>query len=43
MKILTLIAIGAALFSTSACERITEESIETNATARPCLSNTAAL
>ncbi len=31
MKSITLIAIGAALFLTVACERITEESIEANA------------
>ena len=31
MKNLTLITIGAALFLTAACDRITEESIETNA------------
>ena len=31
MKSITLITIGAALFLTAACERVTEESIETNA------------
>ncbi len=31
MKSITLITIGAALFLTAACERITEESIENNA------------
>ena len=31
MKIITLVAIGAALFLTAACERVTEESIESNA------------
>ena len=31
MKIITLITIGAALFFTTACERITEESIDNNA------------
>ena len=31
MKIITLAAIGAALFFTAACDRITEETIETNA------------
>jgi len=31
MKSITLVAIGAALFLTAACERVTEESIESNA------------
>jgi hypothetical protein len=31
MKSITLITIGAALFLTAACERITEESIQDNA------------
>ena len=31
MKNLTLITIGAALFLTAACDRITEDSIESNA------------
>jgi len=31
MKSITLVAIGAALFLTAACERVTEETIETNA------------
>jgi len=31
MKSITLITIGAALFLTAACERVTEESIENNA------------
>lgn len=31
MKSITLIAVGAALFLTAACERVTEESIEANA------------
>lgn len=31
MKSITLVAAGAALFLTAACERVTEESIETNA------------
>ena len=31
MKSITLITIGAALFFTAACDRITEESIEANA------------
>lgn len=31
MKSMTLITIGAALFLTAACERITEESIQDNA------------
>ncbi len=33
MKRITLITIGAALFLTAACERVTEESIEANAQA----------
>lgn len=31
MKSITLVAVGAALFLTAACEQVTEESIEENA------------
>lgn len=31
MKSITLVAIGAAVFLTAACEQVTEETIETNA------------